>query len=438
MISLYIENIWIIPLLFRRRANMGSLSTGFLQPALHKSIKATKLLLLYLAVCLFVLPAYAKYEGGTGTAGDPYLIYTAEQMNEIGTHSGDWNKQFKLMANINMGDIAGTDFNMIETFNGIFDGNNCTISNLNISSALGENTGLFGTVGGEISNLGLIKPNIISQGRNVGALIGFLEHGIITNCYVKGVVVSGSNNIGGLIGLNTGRVTLCWSSGSVSGDSYIGGLTGLTDDGTVKQCYSRANVIGYRNVGGLVGKTTDESSEVMNCYAAGTVEGDRYVGGLAGQVEQGRVYKCYSSGSVSGRQDVGGFTGFIRVLGNVSRSYWDTQASGQQTSAGGRGKTTTQMKKMNTFLNDGWDFWAMWTICEDIGYPALLSLIPAGDLDCPDGVNFIDYALFASQWGSDNCSPSNGNCQGADINQSGTVDFWDLEIFTQHWLEGLD
>jgi len=416
---------------------MGSLSTGFLPSALDKSIKIIQLLLVFLAVCLFVVPVQAKYEGGTGTASDPYLIYTAEQMNEIGTHSGDWNKQFKLMANINMNDIAETDFNMIETFNGIFDGNNCTISNLSISAG-SDNTGLFGTVGGEISNLGLVKPNIVSQGRNVGALIGFLEHGIITNCYAKGVVVSGSNNIGGLIGLNTGRVTLCWSSGSVSGDSYIGGLTGLTDDGTVKQCYSRANVIGYWNVGGLVGKTTNEASEVMNSYASGAVEGDRYVGGLVGQVEQGRVYKGYSSGSVVGRQDTGGLTGYIRALGNVSRSFWDTEASGQETSAGGTGKTTAQMKKMNTFLSTGWDFWAMWTICEDMGYPALLSLIPAGDLDCPDGVNFVDFALFASQWGIDNCSPSNGNCQGADINQSGTVDFRDLEILTQHWLEGLD
>ena len=400
--------------------------------------KTATLLLLPLIVCLFAWPAQAKYESGSGSASDPYLIYTAEQMNEIGANSGDWNKNFKLMANINMKDIAGTDFNMIETFNGIFDGNDCTISNLSISTALGDNIGLFGTVGGEISNLGLLKPNIIAQGRNVGALIGFLNHGIITHCYARGVVVSGTNNIGGLIGLNTGRVTLCFSSGSVSGDAYVGGLTGLTDDGTVKQCYSRANVIGNRNVGGLVGKTTDQSSEVMNCHAAGSVDADRYVGGLVGQVEQGRVYKCYSAGSVSGRQDVGGLTGFIRALGNVSRSYWDTQTSGQQSSAGGTGKTTVQMKKMNTFLSDGWDFWAIWTICEDINYPALLSLIPAADIDCPDGVNFIDFALFASQWGRDNCSPSNGNCLGADINQSGIVDFWDLEIFTQHWLEGLD
>ncbi|MCP4259762.1 MAG: hypothetical protein GY774_19955 [Planctomycetes bacterium] len=419
---------------------MGSLIINFF-PLLPqtKSINITKLLLVYLAACLLVMPAYAKYEGGTGTANDPYLIYTAEQMNEIGTNPADWNKHFKLMANINMNDIAETDFNIIENFTGIFDGNDCTISNLNISSALTENTGLFGMVeAGEIINLGLIKPNIISQGRNVGSLVGFLKHGIITNCYAKGVVVSGSNNIGGLIGLNTGRVGLCWSSGNVSGLAYLGGLTGLTDDGTVKQCYSRANVTGDRNAGGLVGKTTDEASEVTNSYAIGTVEGDRYVGGLVGQVEQGRVFMCYSAGMVSGNRDTGGLTGHIRVLGDVSRSYWDTEASGQETSAGGTGKTTVQMKKMNTYISSGWDFWNFWTICEDINYPVLLRLIPAADLDCPDGVNFIDFALFASQWGRDDCNPSNGNCQGADINHSGIVDFWDLEIFTQHWLEGLD
>jgi len=403
-----------------------------------KSLKIIKVLIICLITCLFVTPAYAKYEGGVGTENSPYLIYTAAQLNEIGTHSGDWNKHFKLMSNINMDDVNDAEFNIIENFTGVFDGNDCTISNLNISSQLTENTGLFGTVAGEVRNLGLVRPNIIAQGRNVGSLAGFLNFGVITNCYAKGAVVSGGNNIGGLVGLNTGNVGLCWSSGDVSGVAYVGGLAGLTDDGDVKQCCSRAKVTGQRNVGGLVGKITDESSEVSNCYAIGSVEGDQYVGGLVGQVEQGRVYKCYSAGNVTGNRDTGGLTGRIRVLGNVSRSFWDTQTSGQETSPGGAGKTTAQMKNMNTYLNDAWDFWSIWTICPETNYPTLLLLIPAGDLDCPDGVNFIDFALFASQWGLDNCTPANNNCQGADINQSGIVDFRDLEIFARHWLDGLD
>ena len=233
---------------------MSSLSAEiFPLAACKKSINLLKLSLIYLAICFLVLPTYAQYEGGNGTAGSPYLILTAEQLNEIGTNPSHWNKHFKLIANINMNDVNEIDFNIIEEFNGIFDGNNCIISNLRISSTLSANIGLFGTVDGEISNLGLINPNIIAQGNNVGSLIGTLYHGIITNCYARGVKVSGSTNIGGLIGTNTGRVTLCWSSGNVSGDSYVGGLSGLTDDGKLQECSSRAIVLGNRNVGGLVG-----------------------------------------------------------------------------------------------------------------------------------------------------------------------------------------
>ncbi len=416
---------------------MSNLSKTFNLSGSHKqSGKFMTLLLVSLAICFYVLPAQAKYEGGTGTAGNPYLIYTAEQMNEIGANPGDWNKHFMLIADVNMSDIARTDYNIIENFTGIFDGNNCTISNFSLTSTREGNTGLFGTVGGEIINLGLLNPNIFAHGRNVGSLTGYLNEGSITNCYAKGAVVSGGNYVGGLIGLNTGNVTKCGSTGSVSGDAYVGGLVGQVGDGKVMMCYSRASVSGNRNVGGLVGKTSNEASEVTHCYAIGSVEGNTYVGGLVGQVERGNAYKSYSTGSVSGTQYVGGLVGHTRVLGRVSQSFWDTQTSGQATSAGGTGKTTVQMQLRNTFISAGWDFWNTWEICEEINYPVLQWQIPAADFLCPDGVNFIDFAFFADHWEQNFCNEANGYCDGTDLNQSGSVDIWDLEIFTELWLEG--
>ena len=63
------------------------------------------------------LPAKAQYGGGTGEPNDPYLIYTAEQMNAIGTEPNDWDKHFKLMANVDLLDFDGKEgrppFNMI-------------------------------------------------------------------------------------------------------------------------------------------------------------------------------------------------------------------------------------------------------------------------------------------------------------------------------------
>jgi hypothetical protein len=78
--------------------------------------------------------AQAEYGGGNGTAEDPYLIYTPEQMNTIGTEPNDWDKHFKLMADIDLSRYRGTDFNIIGTgflpaFSGVFDGDGHTISN---------------------------------------------------------------------------------------------------------------------------------------------------------------------------------------------------------------------------------------------------------------------------------------------------------------------
>ncbi|MHC4324394.1 MAG: right-handed parallel beta-helix repeat-containing protein, partial [Planctomycetota bacterium] len=67
----------------------------------------------------------AKYGGGTGEPNDPYLIYTAGQMNTIGAEPNDWEKHFKLMADIDLKDFGDSSFNLIGSeshpFMGVFD-----------------------------------------------------------------------------------------------------------------------------------------------------------------------------------------------------------------------------------------------------------------------------------------------------------------------------
>ncbi|MHC4538118.1 MAG: hypothetical protein ACYS6K_29685, partial [Planctomycetota bacterium] len=50
--------------------------------------------------------AQRKYSGGTGEPNNPYLIYTAEDLNKIGSESDDRDKHFKLMANIDLSGIT--------------------------------------------------------------------------------------------------------------------------------------------------------------------------------------------------------------------------------------------------------------------------------------------------------------------------------------------
>jgi len=365
-------------------------------------------------ICFFVLPAQAKYGGGTGEPNDPYLIFDANQMNAIGADSNDWNKHFLLCADIDLSGFTGTSFNIIGTtnpFTGVFDGSGHTISNFTYTSTGTDNIGIFGYVGkwgvnAEIKDLRLINPDVdAGSGYNVGALVGYLVSGTITNCYVKGGSVVGTDIVGGLLGFNNdGKINASYGTDTVTGDDHVGGLVGqnrgtITDshgmgsvtgdlfvggivgqnylNATITNCFSTGGVSGIRYAGGLVGKNSGTISNccssdsvsgderigglvgynsqgtINNCYATGNISGDSFIGGLIGS-NSGTITNCYANGSVSGNRYVGGLV--ARNYREVIGSFWDTQTSGQTTSDGGTGLTTAEMQTITTFTDAGWDF----------------------------------------------------------------------------------
>lgn len=310
-----------------------------------KEITLTKSLLGFFTVCFLVLPARAQYGGGTGEPDDPYLIYTAEQMNAIGADRQDWDKHFKLMADIDLSQYTAKTFNIIgiganSAFRGIFNGNGKKISQFTTTKR--DYTGMFGYVddsSAEIKNLGLINPNIRGEGgSNVGSLVGYLDKGTISNCYAEGrrivgkdcvgglvgynksgqikachvtCSVSGDEEVGGLVGYHRGAIDNCYAAGNVSGDKYIGGLVGRNSSGSITNSMASGRTSGQeRNVGGLVG---DNSGSVANCSARGDILGGRTVGGLVG-TNAGTITCSYSSGSVSGEDNAGGLVGDNREI----------------------------------------------------------------------------------------------------------------------------
>ena len=48
--------------------------------------------------------------------------------------------------------------------------------------------------------------------------------------------------------------------------------------------------------------------------------------------------------------------------------------------------------------------------------------------------DFADFAILAQHWQQTDCNDPNW-CSGADIDESGTVDWEDVGILTRHWLE---
>ena len=331
---------------------------------------------------------------GAGTEDEPYLIYTAEQINRIGVFPCEWDKNFKLMADVDLNGFTGTEFNIIgidwaNPFTGVFDGNGHTISNFSYISTDRDRAGLFGYVNdpnAEIRDLGLIDPNVdAGTGWDVGSLVGSLRSGTITGCHVNGGSVSGNEIVGGLVGYSWyGAITNCYSITSVTGDERVGGLVGLASSKYIGErteitnCYSVGSVTGNFRVGGLAGVN---SGTIINCYSVTSVFGNDVVGGLVG-VNSGTITNSYSVGSITGDERVGGLTG--RNSGIVSNCFWDVETSGQTTSAGGIyargiGKTTAEMQTVSTFIDAGWDFVDetsngtddIWWINEGQDYPRL-------------------------------------------------------------------
>ena len=318
-------------------------------------------------VCVLFLswPAQAQYGGGSGTADDPYLIYTAEQMNEIGVNRDDWDKCFKLMADIDLSSYAEKDFNIIGTgylpaFTGVFDGNGHTISNFTYTSTDLPCVGIFGYIDGpdaRISNLGLIDPNVdAGTGIGVGSLAGWIEMGAITNCYVVDGSVSGKGYVGGLVGKNTGSITDCYATGSVTGISFVGGLvgencglgriSGWRSTGNMDRCYATGSVTGYGAVGGLVG--ANHYATVMNCFSTTDVIGESSVGGLVGE-NDGDVGNCYSYCTVDAEDRVGGLVG--RNEGIVMASCSSASVQGREEVGGLVGHNSYHGETLDCYAN---------------------------------------------------------------------------------------
>jgi hypothetical protein len=353
--------------------------------ATAKSSRFLRIITLSIGVCLFSLPTQAKYGGGTGMHDDPYLIYTAEQMNEIGINIDvDADRHFKLMADIDLSNYTGTDFNIIgadrdSPFTGVFDGNGHTISNFSYTTTSTGYIGLFGFIdSGEVKDLILMGAKIdAGAGDNVGSLVGLLAYSTVSGCSVQDATVKGGSKVGGLVGDNGGTIINCYSSCIVDGNS-VGGLVGINAGGEISGCYSTGAVSGNSPVGGLAGQNgtwirgmgemLSIGGAIDHCYSTCSVTGTAAVGGLVGFNYTGTITQCYSSGGVSGNERIGGLIGDGNA--RVTFCFWDVETSGLTISAGGVGKTTAEMQSAETFL--GWGACGpFWTIDEGRDYPHL-------------------------------------------------------------------
>lgn len=234
---------------------------------------------------------------------NPYLISTEEDLKALaglvnsGKRSTGFYKQTENII-LTKEHIAIGQFNIYGTiaFNGDYDGDNHTISNLTINKteALDKpewDQGLFGL----LRNASVKNVNVVNCSFNIseettqsylGGIAGFANNSSISNCTVSGNL-SAKTRVGGVVGVASSGsiVSDCSFSGTVSADNYAGGIAGASEyNSALSNNINSGSVTGTSLIGGITGNN-NTSSLVQNVNAGQVSGATEAMGGIAGQTD---------------------------------------------------------------------------------------------------------------------------------------------------------
>jgi len=310
----------------------------------------------------------STFSGGSGTTADPYRIASATQLASIDTVSGGYlNCSFLQTADISLASIPNwTPIGSIaqQGFGGEYDGGGFRIDDVTITGG----GGLF-NFAASASFKHLHLEVSVTGSNNVGGLVGAAQFTTIDDVHVTATLVDTGTATGIIVGQFTyGTISRSSGRGSVTTTAYGGGLVGMLSFGAISDSYSRATVTGGLYVGGLVG-------QVFACCGSSP-----------------QLNRSFATGTVTGSTNLGGLVGILSVAGGTSftntASFWDSQTTGRSTSdGGGTARTTLQMKDLTTFSGSNWNItagydpaqvWGMCSLSND-GYPFLQ--IESGGID---------------------------------------------------------
>ena len=212
-----------------------------------------------------------------------------------------------------------TDDSTNKPFAGIFEGNNKTISNININKSGEENIGLFSYNLGTIRDL-KIEGGSITGLQRVGGIVS-INKGTIENCHNNGttIIITSTSGGGGIAAGNRGGIIIYCSNKSniiASQAGYVGGIAGgVQKNSEISNCFNIGNIEGGYNVGGIAG-STEENTQIKCCYNAGNIvgtdvresEGNTNTGGIVGLL-RGNINSCYNAGTINGISSIGGIVG---------------------------------------------------------------------------------------------------------------------------------
>ena len=362
------------------------------------------------------------FDGGKGLPNDPFLISSAEGLQSI---NNNLVASYKLIDDIDCSSIS--DWKTIGdskyTFTGTLDGDNYTISNVNIDS---EENGiaLFANNKGEIRNI--VATNFDIKGKDNVAGIVAINEGILENVSIENSEIIGNDNVGGLIGENRTDVMNCSSNATIEGRNSVGGLIGLHTKGNISQVYSDADIKGNSNVGGLVGNVTGNIN-ISESYSVGSIDATgNNIGGIVGRIyknmgTESYISNVFTTSSVKGNKWVSAAFGYISsaytpinienvyAIGKTeatgvsaglgindnnnivcTNSYWAADTTKQMDSIIGEKRNVNYLATKSAFVD--WNFDDIWNIDEGNSLPYLRNLDAPNSIRLQNIPNKLEFA----------------------------------------------
>lgn len=275
--------------------------------------------------------AQTRPSGGDGSSESPFLITTAEELkwyaSYVNGESGDNvvhnTACAQLVEDIDLSSVCGKSKgnwtpiakydvykNGGKKFDGVFDGNGHTISNLYINNTRSSYLGLFGYIqptasstSASVKNLKMDNVQIVGD-QNIAAVCGFGKNVTFENIEVISGSITGSYFIYGISSCG-GSARNCINRANVTGSgTYVAGIINTIND-KVSNCSNYGKITTGKGPAGGIACLNKESNKLTDCanygdiHVTGTLgSSGSAVGGLLGYPSNLEISNCANFGNI--------------------------------------------------------------------------------------------------------------------------------------------
>ena len=267
-----------------------------------------------------------------------------------------------------VGPVAGVSFGRIERAKVVY----TTVNGVEYAG------GIVGENWGSVIDSSSIYSDV-SATEYAGGIAGINYDGSVVEVCCSFNTVTGENFVGGIVGDNMADIKNTFNVGSVTATkNYAGGIAGRLSGCTLSDCYNTGDISGESMVGGITG-VLDSSASVQYTYTIGKVTGAKETtNAVVGYLANGTITQCYYDRN--------------KVTDINGNAVTDQRATALRTTQMTGGAALDKMSGLDDFV---------WTATEDsdyfIYYPQLLSFANSGDYDLYDisleSVSFLKDGL---------------------------------------------